>query len=238
MALSIINYPLSHYADLLASGQPVGLSRWGDAEWLVVFGNREGAHNSNGCTFTRKLTYALRNVLLDAPDYYIGILAIAMRKSGREIEAWLGEHAPTLNLVKGDVILNAALTGRLGALLRVLRQHRIVYFGPAHCRALPSLGLLNYVAFIEPPPRDCIEQRSSLVPLILEAIHDHNATCVGFSAGLGGKAIMHDVWRATGSTVSMIDFGSTWDGFLGVPSRSYIRNGGYDWKELLRQNRI
>lgn len=227
-------YPLQHYVDMLKRNVPFGFARYGDGEWLTILGEY-GRKNSNGCTFTKELGEALRQVLRNNNDYEHSILRIARRKLGQRIGVFLKKGKYQVEWTIGDTFLDSSLKSQLWPLIANLRQKRIVYVGPQHLKDLGKT-FFKVQEFIQIPPRDAFDQRDIIVPAILRAIHATGAQVVGFSSGLHGKVFIDDVWMATDGKVTLIDFGSTWDGYFNVKSRSYIRKGKYDWNKLRADN--
>lgn len=227
-------YPLAYYVDMLKRDAPFGFARYGDGEWLTILGEY-GRKNSNGCTFTKELSDALRQVLRNNNDYEHSILKIARRKLGDRIKNFLSEGGLDVEWTIGDTFLEMSLKGKLWPLVAHLRQKRIVYVGPEHLRTLNKtfFRIENYVTV---PPRNAITERDTIVPAILRAISLADAQVVGFSSGLHSKVFIDDVWMATKGFVTLIDFGSMWDGYFSVKSRSYIRKGSHNWSKLQADN--
>jgi hypothetical protein len=227
-------FPLTYYVDMLRRDAPFGFARYGDGEWLTILGDY-GNKNSNGCTFTPQLGDALRKVLHNNNNYEHSILKIARRKLGDRIGPFLEEGKYMLEWTIGDTFLERSLKGKIWPLVAQLRQKRIVYVGPEHLRALGKT-FFKIQEYVQIPPRDAITKRATIVPAILRAISNTNAQLVGFSSGLHSKVFIDDIWMETGGMITLIDFGSMWDGYFDVPSRSYIRKGKHDWGKLQQDN--
>lgn len=225
---------LKYYVDLLSSGSPFGFARYGDGEWLTILGEYK-MKNSNGCSFTKELSDALREVLRNNNDYEHALLRIARRKLGTRIGQFVNKKGYEVDWTMGDTFLDVSLKGKLWPLIAELRMQRIVYVGPKHLKSLDNT-FFRIQRYIQVPPKNAIKQRDRIVPATLQAIKEHDAAIVGFSSGLHSKVFIDDVWMETGGKVTLIDFGSMWDGYFNVMSRSWSRKGGHDFKKLQEAN--
>lgn len=229
---------LKFYTDKLKAREPFALARYGDGEWLTILGYI-GGHNSNGCTFTQALSDDLRKVLRRGLDYDHGLLGIARRRIGHYIHAFLQREKIDLTFVKGDVLLNENLAGRLFPFVEQLRERRIIYLCPRHCRGMGKrrLGLFDPVTYLHPPKQNAHREKRNILGALENLIPRYRIDTVLFSSGLASKVFIDELWQRTAGEITLIDVGSMFDGYFGVGSRSYIRKGNYDFKKLLRQNK-
>jgi predicted O-methyltransferase YrrM len=225
-------HPLSYYVDRLQRGERLGFARYGDGEWLAILSYLD-RRNSNGCIFTPKLRDALREVLRNNRPYEHAILRIARRKLAREIGAFLEREKIEVEWTIGDMLLDESLAGNLWPLIDQIRRRTVVYIGPPHLRGINDT-FFRIARYVEVPPRDAIEERERIVSEALDAIETTGADFLGISSGLHAKVFIDDIWSA--SNVSIMDFGSMFDGYFNVKSRSYIRKGRLDWDRLRSQN--
>lgn len=225
---------LKHYVDLLSTDSPFGLARYGDGEWLAILGEI-GRKNSNGCTFTQELCDLLRDVLKNNLPYEHSILSIARRKLGSRIGKFLKEGEYEVEWTMGDTILEASTNGKLWPLIAQLRQKTIVYVGPEYMRPIHDL-FFKYVSYIQIPPVNAYEERERIILEIIEAVEKDDANFIGFSSGHHTHIFMDALWTHFNGEISMIDFGSIWDGYLGVKSRKYLRKDQHDFDELYIKN--
>lgn len=84
--------------------------------------------------------------------------------------------------------------------------------------------------FIAIPRKNCYLRKGLILRAAQQAILE-GATVVGFSAGMTSNVLIDILWRDYGDRVALIDFGSVFDPYAGVYSRSYMRRG-YDWRKL------
>lgn len=225
---------LQMFVDMLARNEHFSFARYGDGEWLAILGRHE-IPNANGCAYTEGLVQALRTVIKNRNPYYRAILRIAYRNFGDEIKDYLLKEDAVMSWYRGDVILDQSLKGNLFPLIQQLRKKRVLYVGPAHCQRLGE-NLFQCRAFVQPPPHDAFDKRQEIVRQVLHYVHKHNIEVIGWSSGLATKVFIDDVWMMLGNEVTQIDFGSMWDGYFGVKSRSYIKNGRVLFEDLLAVN--
>jgi len=231
---SLVRHKLKYYVDKLANDEPFGLARYGDGEWMTILGYI-GRNNSNGCTFTQELHDKLMQVLRNDHPYEHAILRIAYRKLGDEIEEFLDRENIEVEWTIGDTMLDMSLKGKLWPLVNQLRNKRVLYVGPEFLTGLHT-KFFRLVGYVQVPRVDASEHREIIVPAILSMMYKYQPEVVGFSSGLHSKVFIDDVWAEFMGRVTLIDFGSMWDGYFAIPSRSYIRKGGLDWDNLHKQN--
>lgn len=247
--MQITKLPLSHFVNLLETRQPFSFSRWGDGEWLTTLGYI-GLHNSNGCTFTQELCNDYRQVLDNQHDYYHGILGIARRKKGEEIEKFLKSQHCDIVWYNGDVFLKAALKGKLFPLVEQVREYRVLYIGNERLRYLNmrGKGFFSYQAYIQPPPLNAHLKKERILNQVRALVNKHKIELIGWSSGLATKVFIDEIFKWSSGEITQIDFGSLFDGYFSplshiadrlhhnTGSRSYIRKGGHDWDDLLKLN--
>lgn len=226
--------PLDFFTDNLRESRPFSFARYGDGEWLTILGEY-GRKNSNGCTFTPALADDLRLALARNQGYMYSTLTVAHHNLGRRIDGYCQKNKIGIKWYKGDVLLNKLLKGLLWPVVEQMRQKRVLYVGPYHCRQLNE-HFFNYIHYIQPPPQNAHQVKDKLITSILRAVQAHKIEVIGYSSGLAAKVFIDEVYRLTSGEVTQIDFGSMWDGFFKIPSRSYIRKGKVKWQTLLEVN--
>jgi len=226
---------IEYYVDKIKSKEPFAFARYGDGEWMTILGYY-GMRNSNGCTFTKELGDDLRRIIFEQyANFDYTLLRIAKRRMFNEIRAWYNKHGLTKEWLLGDFFLRASLDAKLFPLVDAMRTRRILYIGPLHCRRLHD-DFFSLVGFVQPPPINAHRNIEELRREIFEKIDSKDVDFVGVSAGLAAKVLIGDIWEHCQYNVSIVDFGSMWDGYFGVPSRSYIRRGNNDFKTLKKFN--
>lgn len=247
--------PLNWFVEQLKNSQPFTFARYGDGEWLTILGFY-GMHNSNGCTFTKELSDDMREVLKRHNPYHHAILKIARRErpvpfngqltpyGGPIIDQWLEDNDIKIDWYNGDVLLEESLKGNLFPLIEQIRTKRVLYVGNKRLRGLNKrgVGFFPYHAYIEPPPRNAHLAKDEILKAIFKTVRKNKIDFIGWSSGLAAKVFIDEVYMKF-PEVTNIDFGSMFDGYFRpmenvqpTGSRSYIRKGGYNWRELLEKN--
>ena len=228
---------VSWFVDNLAAGKPFTFARYGDGEWRTIIGGKYiGQGNSNGCTFTLKLSNALRQVLQNNKPYIHSILRIATRQHQSEMEQFIIRNDCQVQWYRGDKLLDQSLIGNIYPFVEQLRERRILMVGQPFLRKLVNKGFFKPVTYIHPPPTNAIEYKNKILNRVREIIERYNIDTVLWSSGLHTKVFVDDLFDDYGKEITMIDCGSMWDGYMNVPSRSYIRRGQIKWNDLIAVN--
>jgi glycosyltransferase involved in cell wall biosynthesis len=223
--------PLDYYVNLLRDGSPFTFARFGDGEWNAILG-APGA-NCDGHEFFPQLGKELTEALLARSDYCYGMQTRALKYGGRDIRRFLDTNGLTIPWHDADVFHYANNAGTLFPLVEQLRRMKVVVIGPEHLRAINEM-LFGYDHFIEIPAKNCFLSKSSVVQAIREYHSQHGPAVFAFSASMAANCIIHDVYPELGSKSWFIDFGSLWDVYAGVASRSGY--GREDWHARVRRN--
>ncbi len=204
---------LETVVDHVARFEPCALSRWGDGEWGAILGH--ATRTCDGQRLVAPLCDALRNVLRRRPSYWIGMQALARRRYGAAIDAWLQqEHLTALTWCDAGVFHTASIRDTLGPLIEALRLRHVVLVGPPH---LATLSLFQIAEHIEVPPSNAFSALDATSEKITHALAVQTAPVIAVSAGPAGKLLVDQfAARAT-----ILDFGSLWEPYVGVANRTY-----------------
>jgi hypothetical protein len=233
----IIHLPVEWFTNSLHDGKPFSFARYGDGEWRAIIGGKYlGLKNSNGCTFSEKLSNALRTVLRNNKPYMHGILRIAINQHRKEIEQYILKNDCKVDWYKGDKLLEESLKGNIFPFVRELRERRLLMVGQQFLRELGPMGFFKPVTFVHTPPSNAIEHKKEILGKIRSTINQYNIDTILWSSGLHTKVFIDDLYDDIGNGITMIDCGSMWDGYMRIPSRTYIRRGHVDWDGLVAVN--
>jgi len=218
-----VNFPgLQFYVNKLHNDERFSFIRYGNGEWDCILGTR----TCTGSGSQRLDILALRNglkasILEPKNDRYYRAIQNLPYLSRLEllpqIETWLKQNkAQDIQWYFGDVFHRANGARQLAPLVEQLWKRPVVIVGPKWLGKLPFAKTL-----IEVIPKDCwqnvgaIEERLWTIP---------TGTIVSFSAGPTTKVLIHRLFPILGDTCWLIDFGSVWDPYCGVLSRTYHRH--------------
>ena len=135
----------------------------------------------------------------------------------------------------GEPFLESSLAGKLWPLIRQLRKRKIIYVGPKHLRAL-NKKFFRLSDYVQVPPHNAIKQRERIISSLLNRIRNTGANVIGFSSGMHSKIFIDEIWMATDGQVTLIDFGSLWDCYFNIKSRSWMRKKTLNFKKLYWKN--
>jgi glycosyltransferase involved in cell wall biosynthesis len=230
--------PCTFFTDRLLRCEPFSISRWGDGEWNALLRLLpEDATNCDGHRYFRLMADQLARALKDVPNYFVAIQPLTLRLMGNRVEQWLAENSLDLQWHDADVFHDASSRGEIEHVFAALRAApNLILVGPDHLRRLDRY--VAYREFVQVPERDCFLSLEAIQDRILEA-----CACVGqpavisISAGMPANLIIHNLYPKIGRQFFLIDFGSVWDPYCGVCSRSYhhklrIEQGSGQQKEI------
>ncbi len=207
----------------------LSFARWGDGEWRAVFGPAKG-RNIDGTPHTEKLRSALIEALRattvaqsDARKYCIhGMQRYALRKGyGPRIDALV----PAYLWAEADVFHDTSQMFGIEGMARALKiRANVRIVGPPH---LEAFARDVQAPFIPVHPKDSLPRdQERLQALFKEA---PRGSLFALSAGMAANVYVYDCWRLRGREVSAVDFGSVWDPYYGVKSRTYMRDPARDF---------
>ncbi len=223
--------PLSYYVTMLAEGKPFSFSRFGDGEWNAIL-DKPG-ENCDGHAFFPELGADLREALVRNLKYLYGMQMRAIKCMGREMRQFLDKNKTCVDWQDADVFHYCNNAGTLFPLVRRLREMKVVVVGPSHLRGLDNF-VFPLAGFIEIPLKNCYLGRENIYRRILEYHEKSGPAVYAFSASMTTNVLIHRLYPALGTTSWLIDFGSLWDVYVGVKSRS-----GYekeDWTARIQKN--
>ena len=214
-----VNEPgLRFYVDRIRKAEPFSFVRYGNGEWDCIL-KLYPRTRSGSQRFTPALRKALIRSLVQKRSgaYYPAIQSTGYLKRLKllpKLETWLAENSPGLTWHGGEVFTRASRKGKLFPLIEAMKQRRVVVVGPPWLMKLPFANV-----FIPVAKRHCWAQ----VDEIEAQLRGVRNCVISFSAGPAAKALIHRLQPSLGTHSWLIDFGSLWDPFCGVKSRTYHR---------------
>lgn len=214
-------WPLSEIVSLIASREPFSFSRWGDGEWTALLGLDPGGENCDGHPYYPELGLELRRVLRRRPRYRLGMQPLSMRLKHlkRAVPRWLNRvGAGDLVWHNADVFHQALIKDEIWPLIQILKTREIILVGPAHIRPIGRWFPVKH--FVEVPSKTAFLKLEDTVEAVKSLAQSDELISV--SMGPPAKIAVDQLSRALPRCTS-IDFGSVWDPFCGVKSRTYMR---------------
>lgn len=225
--ISIRRIPLYWFVDKLETDSSFAFVRYGDGEFQAIL-NWTG-QTSDGQRYGPALQQALAQTLLEPRPYHYAIGPIAIRSHGPDIETWLNTHQVQINWLDTETFALASVQGELAPLIQALDQHRVLYVGTRHLAGL-SRAFRSF-RFFECSGNNAFGQVEEIRKWIIERAKPSDV--VGLSCGPAAKVLIHRLYPDL-DCVTLIDFGSVFDPYFGMRSRSYMRRA--DWTLLTKQN--
>jgi hypothetical protein len=225
--------PLSYYVSMLRDRKPFSFSRFGDGEWNAIL-DKPG-ENCDGHAFFSELGADLRDAIMHKLPYLYGMQVRAVKCMGKEIWQFLAKNQTGIDWHDADVFHYCNNAGSLFPLVRQLRTMKVVVVGPTHLRGLAD-SVFPYAGFIEIPLKNCYLDKENILKRMGEYREKAGPgpAVYAFSASMTTNVLIHRLYPAMGDTSWLIDFGSLWDVYVGVKSRSGY--GKEDWTERIRRN--
>ena len=150
---------------------------------------------------------------------YFSMLAESLNNAGLDVRQTM-RHDVDIPWIEGTFMVNASRQGEFYPLLSALRERKIIYVGPRYLRSLNS-KMLEYREFIEVPDTKAFESYVDIMNKVFR-VADHG-DLIGVSMGPGAKKLIYDLHFDLKNTHTIIDFGSLFDGYVGRPSRKYMK---------------
>jgi hypothetical protein len=222
---------LDFYVSRLNAGQPFSFSRFGDGEWSAMLG-KAGA-NCDGHEYFPEMAKRLRDAVITSSDYFYSIQNFAIKNMGAQIYRFLKKNKVCLTWYNSDVFHYANIAGELNPLVKALRTKNVVMVGPSYLRKISSM-LFEYKEYIEIPGNNCYSAIDKIESDVLSFGKGKTGYVYALSASMAANCIIDDCFKELGKTNWMIDFGSLWDIYAGVKSRSVYNNEG--WEEKIKRN--
>lgn len=213
-----VNHPLQFYVDKIEHREPFAFSRFGDGEWYAILG-KEGK-NCDGHEYFPQMGIELRQSLHS--DYYHTVSPVARRLGQDVLDNYLKEQGLSdMEWHPGNVFVKASLRGELRPLITAMRNIDLIYVGPGHLRPFVAQQFPRS-EFLAIPQVNCYLQKEAIIAEVMRMARGR-FVLVGFSASMAANVIIDKLFRIWGKRNIMIDFGSLFDPYAGVRSRSYMR---------------
>ena len=215
---------LSDFVNKIQEREPFAFSRWGDGEWQSVLGRDTGT-NCDRHKYFPQMGAELREVLTTRPQYMLGMQNFTLSgKLGPKVLKWLDEAG--LNDIywyNADVFHYAAIRNKLDSLIEILNTVPVIVVGPDHLKRLKST--IPFLAFVDVPPQNAYLSLRRILRDTLSILEARTDYCVvSISASMPAEILIDRIAKTSvGKEHALVDFGSLWDPYVGVKSRSYMR---------------
>ncbi len=214
---------LEVFVNLVEEGKPFSFSRWCDGHWRQILGRTCGG-TGDGHKYAKEIGDDLRAVLLDRPKYMLGLQGLSLRGSlGKRVKSWIHDNGiEDLTWLDADIFHRASMENRLDPIIQGLSGREVIAVGPKHMEKLPFAS-----HFVPIPKTDTYYEKRRIIEQIEGILKDLEPSVVSVSAGWTANLLIAEMHPTFGDKHTFIDFGSVWDPYAGVYSRSYMKSDSF-----------
>lgn len=199
--------------NMIRESIPFSYARFGDGEWNAILQKKPGGRNCDGHEYFPELGQALRRVLEERPDYYLGLQNLAREQNtGNKEFDWL---VALNHWTDNEILHRASIKGRLKEFFAALTGCRVIMVGNPSLANVP----FRYDWLIEIPVNDCWTKYELTKASIGSFIK--RGDVVLYSASMMSEVLIHDFKDAG---ITQIDCGSVFDPYVGKQTRTYHKN--------------
>lgn len=194
------------------------LARYGDGEFNAMLGDGKG-ENCDGHTYFAGLGDELRETFLYEPDYFIAIHH-SERNQERDLAFLVDNMMPEGRFCDNSVFHYPLKENRIEPLFEALRTRDVVIVGPMY---LCHQNVLPEAKHFPIPGKDTYLYMDDIEEFITK--ENFLGKVVLFCASMCAPLLisrLHSMYPH--GDVTLIDFGSTLDPFVGINSRSYHKH--------------
>jgi len=213
---------LQFWINKLNNNELFSLSRYGDGEWMCILWKTDSNINTK---YDNKLHEGLIDGLLTKHDekYLLAsqhLRQFKKRKRNKkntitmldEIESWLLKNSSHIHWYNADVFHYSSMDGELFPLFESLKNKKVVVVGPPWLQSLPFID-----HFIETPENNAYKE----IENIKSKIKQYDNSVISLSVGPSSNILINELHDEMSKHSWLIDFGSVWDVYCGVKSRTY-----------------
>lgn len=225
-------YTTDYYIDLLNNGTYFTYGKFGDGELIAIFKylnwvneTQFGNHNCDGHLYYNDMGEALHNTFVNEQGYFKASPNHWIKNTNQISELfkkYIVEYKinlPELHDTDTSFYKDAVL-GNLTKLKTQLEKMNYIIVGDSSKRNLP----IKHIDFIEIPRSNAWLQKDHIKNEILEKTNKYDSPVFGISAGMGTLVLQDELYPIIGDKCWLISFGSIFDPFLNMTTRSYHKN--------------
>ena len=221
--MKIINNDINFYIDLLKSDNKFSFTRWGDGEWLCVFGAQ--GENCDKHSYFPEMKNGLNRALDNPKGYFLATWPVTesmMNNVWDTIQIRL-QHSDIKEWVNASIWESAAMSGNLKNFIEQLEKMDFIIVSELSKKKLP----MNYSDFIEVPETNCFLDKERIKEEMILMSDKYKKPVFGLSASMATNVIVDELYDEIGDKCWMIDLGSIWEPFLKNPVHSRSHHSNY-----------
>ncbi len=224
-------YTTSFYVDLLKKGEYFTYGKFGDGELIAIFKYLKwdkkyninfGNHNIDRHLYYDDLGESLHNTFIHEKGYFKGC-PNHWWSNDKPISRLFRDYVKEYNINPPNLhdtdtsFYKDAPIGNLGDLKNQLEKMNYIVVGDSKKRNLP----IKYTDFIEIPSVNAWLKKDDIKEQILTMVEKYESPVFGLSAGMGTLSMQDDLYSFIGDKCWTISFGSIWDPYIGIKTRTY-----------------
>ena len=225
-------YSLDDYINILKSGEPFTLGKFGDGELFALFKslgwlkpNEHGNHNADRHQYFTDMGLAIHDTFINEkgyaklchPDWFTG--DGNGKQTAQLFKRYIEEfkvNPPNMHSAVNS-FYDDAESGNLGKLKEQLEKMNFVIVSEGRKRRLP----IKHVDFVEVPLINAWLEKDRIIDEMKHVADKYDDVVFGISAGMPSLPIQDQLYPVIGDKCTMISFGSIWDPYINVNSRRY-----------------
>jgi hypothetical protein len=220
----IINLPVDHYLQLIKDNKPFSFSRFGDGEVLCMFHDDKIIVNADGSHFIDELVEPMKRIFINQYDYYHCLLQCSFMLKGDIFEDFINTTCPDMPFYWGELFYSYL---EVVNIVNVISPHKPCFIGGPHIKNLRYMIGINDINFIEIPSVDAFKKFDDILNSIKKE-YEKGGRMFCFCAGYSTKILIDTLFPIIGHDAFMIDFGSAFDPYCGILSRSGHQSDGFE----------
>ena len=227
-----IDLPPSYYLDLIRNEKPFSFARYGDGEMILMF-NYISVMDRNIGDLTKAIE-PMKQIFRNQYEYYHCKLNCTFHEHSLkcfnvkldDVFDFMGEVCPNMAFYNGEIWQDLSFDGKIEEITKVLNPYVPVFIGGKHLQNLQHINGITNMDLIAVNDRKAWDDFDLIKEQIREKI-DNGSRMFCFSMGYPGKIMIDELYPETKDKCFMIDFGSLWDPYCGILSRSGMVRVGF-----------
>jgi hypothetical protein len=223
--------PAEHYLEKINKNEPFSLTRFGDGEVLCMF---------NPTFFNSRPIYKdwilscgpiMKQIFINNYAYYHCFLDCTFWTRGPHrgdaFINFLNETCPTTEFYDGEFWQNLSFTNRITEITSAIDPYGPVFIGGKHLENMKLVtGITSMQNIIIDDDNGYLDKDRVRNTIIKKFGEGSRMFC--FSASILSKVLIDELYPMIGDTCFLIDFGSVFDPYCGILSRSNMVTVGFD----------
>lgn len=201
--------------DKIRNGEHFSLARYGDGEFKAILG--EKGENCDGHKYFPEMGQELAEVLKSNPDYYVGLHCTGRDNLDVKTLDWLKENELTKReYIQNEVFHIPVRDGLMDQFFEALSGKNVCVIAPSYVTEMHRQIEARFVVI---PGKDTYNSLPKIKKWTLRV--DLTNHIVLICASMTAPLIVDYLFQQYGNTATFIDFGSSFDPYVGVKSRSF-----------------